>query len=576
MYADLNSVVAPDRLIEQTWLDTLARMLPGVEQAQLFEADAGSVIACWPADAAGNSAMQSAAELIVHSPTRLARALESEAGAADLPQSHLFAQAIKVKNQVHGILTVVVRIAPAQQAQLFQLLSWGEQWLQLMLGVSRQSALADSKVFIDIGRLPALALAPLPFSEAFATALLEARRLLRAESISLLRIEGATATVVAISGQARFDRRLNDVRALEGAVESLLPSSKPGESVHGERQSLFRCSGNADEEFALLIDWPATGREANESEVCRCGDLLGQLATLHRRRSHPLYRLLDFLLPEGRVNVRVWFNSHRFTALVLLVAIILLSAVIPVQHRVSGEARLEGKIQRVIVAPYDAFIRNASVRAGDTVTEGDVLAELDDRDLQLERSRLLGQRGEYDKQYRQALALLKQQDARIFEAQIAQVDASLALVDKQLQRARLLAPISGIVVAGDLSQSLGGPVSRGDTLFELAPLDNYRIVLQLDERDVIHVSEGQQGKLILNSLPSQPIPFTVESVSTLFDPENTEVEFQVHAYIAGDNPLMRPGMEGIAKLDVGRRSALWVAFHRPLDWLRLSLWSLQP
>ena len=51
------------------------------------------------------------------------------------------------------------------------------------------------------------------------------------------------------------------------------------------------------------------------------------------------------------------------------------------EHRVTAKSVLEAEVQRAAVAPFDGFIRSAPVRAGDTVKTGDLLAALEDRDL---------------------------------------------------------------------------------------------------------------------------------------------------------------------------------------------------
>jgi hypothetical protein len=35
---------------------------------------------------------------------------------------------------------------------------------------------------------------------------------------------------------------------------------------------------------------------------------------------------------------------------------------------------------------------------------------------------------------------------------------------------------------------------------------------------------------------------------------------------------LRPGLQGVAKIDAGQRSLLWLAGHRLSDWLQLQLW----
>ena len=61
---------------------------------------------------------------------------------------------------------------------------------------------------------------------------------------------------------------------------------------------------------------------------------------------------------------------------------------------------------------------------------------------------------------------------------------------------------------GDLSQSLGSPVERGEVLFEVAPLDDYRIIVEIDERDISMVSAGQLGTLTLAALPGESFELT--------------------------------------------------------------------
>jgi hypothetical protein len=59
-----------------------------------------------------------------------------------------------------------------------------------------------------------------------------------------------------------------------------------------------------------------------------------------------------------------------------------------------------------------------------------------------------------------------------------------------------VADFDGVVVLGDLSQSLGSPVEKGQVLFEVAPLNSYR-ELRVDERDIAEVAVGQRGPLLL-------------------------------------------------------------------------------
>ena len=83
------------------------------------------------------------------------------------------------------------------------------------------------------------------------------------------------------------------------------------------------------------------------------------------------------------------------------------------------------------------------------------------------------------------------------------MDARLALLDAQLARSRMLAPFDGVVMEGDLSQTLGAAVERGQRLFQLAPLDEQRIIVEVDERDVAALRPGQAGELRLTAFADE-------------------------------------------------------------------------
>ena len=242
------------------------------------------------------------------------------------------------------------------------------------------------------------------------------------------------------------------------------------------------------------------------------------------------------------------------------------------EYSVDADAKLEGTIQRVVVAPFDGYIAEASARHGDIVKAGQLLARLDDRDLKLELAKWSGERAKIVKEQRQALAEHEHAELSILQAQLDQADASLSLAEEKLARTRLSAPLDGIVVSGDLSQSLGAPLERGEVLFEVAPLDGYRIMLEVDEREITQVHPGQQGELALSGLPHQLHAFTVERILPVSTAEDGQNFFRVEATLKENAGLLRPGMAGVGKIDAGERRLIWIWGHELTDWLRLTLW----
>jgi multidrug resistance efflux pump len=228
------------------------------------------------------------------------------------------------------------------------------------------------------------------------------------------------------------------------------------------------------------------------------------------------------------------------------------------------------------VAPFQGFLETAPVRAGDVVHEGQVLATLQDHDLRLERLKKLSQREELTNQYRKALADREPPKVEIAAAQIRQVQAELDLATDKLARTQVVAPYKGVVVTGDWSQHLGSPVEEGKVLFEVAPLDSYRIVLQVDERDIGPLAVGQQGHLLLSALPDESLSFTVEKITPVSTPKDGRNFFRVEARLATPSAQLRPAMEGVGKIEIDRRRLVWIWTREAVDWVRLKLWAWLP
>src|SRR5262249_18267949 len=149
-------------------------------------------------------------------------------------------------------------------------------------------------------------------------------------------------------------------------------------------------------------------------------------------------------------------------------------------YRVSADATVEGVIQRSVAVPIAGYLAEANVRAGDVVREGQLLALLDDRDLRLEKLKWVSQRAKQEREYSEALSKHERAKAQILRTQMDQATAQVELIEEQLRRLRITAPFDGYVVSGDLSQSLGAPVERGNVLFEIAPLNKFRVILKVD------------------------------------------------------------------------------------------------
>ncbi|MDZ7854882.1 HlyD family efflux transporter periplasmic adaptor subunit [Sphaerotilus sp.] len=245
----------------------------------------------------------------------------------------------------------------------------------------------------------------------------------------------------------------------------------------------------------------------------------------------------------------------------------------PAALQLSGQARLEGAVQRVLSVPADGFVQQVHARPGDSVRAGQVLVELADQDLQLERQRWQSQLAQHQDAWATAnaradRAQLVQNQSRADEAQ-----AQLDLVEARLQRGRLVAPFDGLVVQGDLSQQLGAPVRQGDALMTLAPGDRFRVIVEVDERDIARVTVGQTGTVVLTALPWQALALQVTRISPVARAVEGRNVFEVEATLLERPADLRPGLQGHARIDAGRASNGWRWTRRLVESARVAFWA---
>jgi multidrug efflux pump subunit AcrA (membrane-fusion protein) len=296
----------------------------------------------------------------------------------------------------------------------------------------------------------------------------------------------------------------------------------------------------------------------------RLAALVAPIVAMHRRVERPVAAFGERLL--GRRARAGWIAA---AALVVLV----LASLVPVPDRVGGAARVEGAMQRLLTAPVDGWLLRVHVRPGDAVSEGQALVELDDRELSQERLRWSTEAEQAGRQATEALAREDRAQYAVHAARAVQARAQLSMVDTQLARQRVAAPFDGLVLSGDLTQSLGAPVKAGDVLLAVAPAGRHRVIVDVDERDVARVAQAAEGVLALSAHAGGVVPIRVVRISPAAVAREGRTVFEIEAAPAAGAEL-RPGYEGVAKFEAGSRRLGQVLFERPWRALADRIWAL--
>jgi len=503
---------------------------------------------------------------------------------------------VLIEGQLHGL--VAIETSLQQEAVLqdaMRQLQWGLFGIQASLrGQQSLQEQTTRERLIATLDLVASALAEERFETAAQALATDLAIRLDCDRVSIGFVRDQHAKVVAVSHSAEFGERMNLIRAIGTAMDEALDQKsiialppREGEVlVTRDHAALARLYGS---DSVLTVPFSVgestTGAFSFERPAGRAFDAdaieLCQAVVALCSRILEAKRLNDRLLPvrikDAAREELVKFTGPRHFGRKLAASLLMLAVVFfsfaTGDYRVGANATLEGSVRRVLVAPFDGYVANATHRAGDVVAAGTVLATLDERDLKLEYYKWASQRAQYAKQYQEAMAQHDRAQSSIVLAQVQQAEAQMNLLAEQLARTQISAPFAGLVVSGDLHQSLGTSVKRGQVLFEVSPLNAYRVVLEVDEGEITHIVAGQKGSLLLTSIPGEVFPFTVNHLTPIAVAREGRSYFRVEALLGRMSERLRPGMEGVAKVEVGRRKLIWIASHKLIDWMRLTLWS---
>lgn len=587
----------------RSWLPLQCAELKGVRSAMVLlgRPDVGpfSPVAVWPDAKMSMNHLTGVAERALKERRGLLMEAE-DAGTGNTPETFHVAYPVEVSEKIHGVVVLEVEQRTREDIQsVMRKLHWGAAWLEVL--IRRTESLKSAEVnerLQNVLDLMASAVEHKSFQESAMALVTRLATTLDCDRVSLGFIKGRHVKVDTLSHTAEFGKDTNLVRAIGSAMDEAVdqhstvvyPQPEKGASlVIRAHEDLFRQHGagavltipleNKGNVFgAILLERPKE-RPFDEPTVELCetaAALAGPILEIKRLEDRWLIQKAGDSFETQLMRLLGRGYLLRKLIVILILALVAFFYTFEVDYRVTAPTSIEGAVQRVVAAPFDGYIMEAPVRAGDLVRKGDLLCHMDDRDLKLERLRWSTEKEQLIKQYHEAMAKHERSQLRIVRTKIDQADAQIALLDEQLSRTRVVSPFNGLVMSGDLSQSLGAPVERGDILFEVAPLDEYRVIAEVDERDIRQIREGYMSELVLPSMPDEEFPFIVEKITPVSTAKEGRNSFRVEGKMEGAPQRLRPGMEGIGKITIRREKLIWVWTHEAIDWIRLQIWKWRP
>lgn len=245
--------------------------------------------------------------------------------------------------------------------------------------------------------------------------------------------------------------------------------------------------------------------------------------------------------------------------------------------RVTADAVLSAEDRVLISAPFDGILAERLVRSGEAVTQGQPLLALDDRDLQLELLRDTAALSQTRIERDTAAATSNRARFAVLTAEMAEIEARLALTEARLEAGLMDAPFDGVITGDSTDGRIGAPVARGEELMSLAPRDIQSVTLFVPDARIDRIKLGQEGRLRLAANPNRPMSFVITRITPVTETRDGANTFRVQAELTGPRlPDLTHGMQGAAKIITGRD--LWVmSWGKPfVEDLRLAVWSIWP
>lgn len=241
---------------------------------------------------------------------------------------------------------------------------------------------------------------------------------------------------------------------------------------------------------------------------------------------------------------------------------------VPFPYSVRGGCEVHPVSLRYIAAPFDARLLHAEVEPGDEVDAGQILALLDGEEIRWELS---GATAEVDRAAKERDGHLAEKEinaAQVSRLEMARMHAKATVLRRRSEQLEIRSPVDGVVISGDLRKAEGAPLTTGQTLFEIAPLEEMVLEIGIPEEDIGHVSLGQTVESVLNALPDRSWIGKIERIHPRSELIDQDYVFVAEVRFQNDLGLLRPGMKGRAKIETARHPLGWNLFHKAVDQAR--------
>ncbi len=384
--------------------------------------------------------------------------------------------------------------------------------------------------------------------------------------------------LVSLSGLSEFDRRAELVQALELAME---------EAILGDRLTIWPVPGNQqaatlghkrlarlaevdtvasaplkDLRGKVLGAWVFLGDRALAGDTRRhhmieaaTPHVASCLALVRRKQRGHLFQLAEAIWRQRR--------SRRVGVAASILLLACAGMLLPLRQRIGCDVRLEPLVHRYVAAPFAGTLKRTLCQPGDLVKADQLLAQLDDRELRWELAGLVAEHQRAAKEHDVALATHDAASAQQARLRMQRLALRIELLEHRSAHVDIKSPIDGIVVRGDLATAVGVPVDTGQTLVEVAPLDQMGAEIAVPDENIASVMVGAPVSIRLDSDPRRKRRGILNRIHPAAEIVNAENVFIGQVVLDNSDGALRPGMAGRATVYAARRPLAWLLLGKP-------------
>jgi putative peptide zinc metalloprotease protein len=231
-----------------------------------------------------------------------------------------------------------------------------------------------------------------------------------------------------------------------------------------------------------------------------------------------------------------------------------------------------GLVPRADLEKAETAVKVREREIGEIEASIRVVSETSDRESDLKAREL----AEAESELKLMKAGNRPEQIRQVEADVEKLTNQVAILDQELGKTEIRAPIDGVVATPFVERKLNQHLSPGDELCRIVDVTRVTLEMQVPEKELADVRPGNPVWMKARSLPAMDFQGRVDFIAPVAQTVNGQQTVVVRSELQNDDLLLKPEMTGVAHIYCGDRRIIDLITRRVIRWIRTEFWYLLP